>query len=168
MNNIQIERMEKINQLIELISREDVKLRPNASSYPFHSAELNRYSRFLKSLKGDKLFFFDKYTGKSIYPYPCSKWHGFSSGGTDRWLIETMRNWIIKGEPVDYGGLYVPYWGSFWTLESRQKLIDFGKEIGYIKPDSESYLDYLLSLPEYSLAYACDISEFRKKGRCEG
>lgn len=161
MNRKQTERMIEINNLIELISKEDIKLNPNASSYPFFSVEDNRYSRFFIGSNNKKLFFFDKYTGETIYPYSNSKWRGFSSGGTMRRLVETMREWIISGNPTDYGCLYVPYWGSYWSIESRQKIIDFGKQIGYIKQESESYLSYLLSLPEWETKFACDISQYR-------
>lgn len=165
MNKDQLIRMSKINELIEFISKEELKINPKASSYPFYYDKLNRYSKFIESPTNSKIFYLDSYTGKSLYPYSNSKWRGFSSGGTMRGLVEVMRKWIITGKPSDYGCLYVPYWGSYWGLESRQSIIDFAKDIGYIKKNSESYLDYLLSLPEYQLAYACDITKYKNNKR---
>jgi len=82
----QVDRMNKINELIRVIADTDRKF--------FYSDSKGSISKFVE---GNKLFFIDKYTDKKIYPYQLSKRKGFSEGGTLWGLINDFREWIITG-----------------------------------------------------------------------
>ncbi|QUH21917.1 hypothetical protein [Alkaliphilus sp. B6464] len=122
MNLSQLERIEKINELIKVIGDTDRKF------FNYNGC----YSRFV--VQGKKLFYIDKYTEKRIYPYQSSKHIGFSDGGTLWALINDFREWIIKGKRSNgnngYGGLYCTSWG--YSIAGMDKVISKAKEIGYL------------------------------------
>ncbi|WP_193774822.1 hypothetical protein [Vallitalea guaymasensis] len=139
MKKEQIDRMNKINELIEVIANTDRQF--------FYSDGKGTISKFVD---GNKLFFVDKYTRQKIYPYPSSKKLGFSDGGTLWGLINDFREWIITGKRTNgnngYGGLYCTHWG--YTIEGMDKVISKAKEIGYLKQDAISFGDMCLKLKD--------------------
>lgn len=147
----QLERAEKVNQLIKFIADIDRELCKPYSSFFFSKMTLkgteNNYGRF--EFIGTKLFFIDKFTEERIYPYNrCGKARGFSSGGTIWALVNDFREWIIKGVRSNgkhgYAGLYCPYWGGNWTLELKDRVIKKAKEIGYLDGNDITFTQYCL------------------------
>lgn len=121
----QLDRLNKINELIKVISNIDRRF--------FYSKSKNRIGKFIKS-NGGKLFFVDEYTGEKVYPYYSGR-NKFNGGGTLWGLINDFREWIITGKYSNghngYQGLYCPYWG--YSKEGMEKIIKKGKEIGFLK-----------------------------------
>ncbi len=159
MNKFKKERLDNANRLIKLIGELDYKLNPKARSWFFFSKESREgtpynFSKFI--IDNNKIFYIDEYTENRIYPYRNSKWWGFSNGGTLRGLVQDIREWIVTGKHSNgnngYGGLYCPHWGSYWTVEYKQKVIDFGKEIGFISPESRDYKEYYEDCKKAGLA----------------
>lgn len=135
MDKLQIERMNKINELIGVIADTDRR---------FFYAE-SRISQFVND---NKLFFIDKYTNKRIYPYLISKHISFSDGGTLWALVNDFREWIITGKRSNgnngYGGLYCTHWG--YTIDGMDKVINKAKAIGYLDNDSQSFREMCQSI----------------------
>jgi hypothetical protein len=123
MKQEQIDRMNKVNELIEVIASIDRKF--------FYSKSKERIGKFIE---GKKLFFVDEYTGEKVYPYYSGR-KKFSHGGTLWGLINDFREWIITGEYSNghngYDGLYCTHWG--YTVEGMFKIQEKGKEIGFLK-----------------------------------
>ncbi|NFO40816.1 hypothetical protein FDB42_12055 [Clostridium botulinum] len=123
MKQEQIDRMNKVNELIEVIASIDRRF--------FYSKSKDRIGKFVE---GKKLFFIDEYTGDRVYPYYSGR-KKFSHGGTLWGLINDFREWIITGKYSNghngYGGLHCTHWG--YTLEGMIKIQEKGKEIGFLK-----------------------------------
>lgn len=130
MKKHQVDRMNKINELIEVIANTD-----------------NKTSKFLE---GNKLFFIDKYTEKKVYPYPTSKHWGFSEGGTLWGLVNDFREWIITGKVSNgnngYGGLYCTCWG--YSIDGMDKVITKAEEIGFLPQNKPSFRERCLFLKD--------------------
>lgn len=140
-------RVEAMNELLEVLSNESekVKLRPLFRYEGFQS-------KFEIASRG-QLIYVDEYTQKSINPY-SRHWNKFNHGGTMKALVQCMAEFIKTGEPTTYGCLYVPFWGSAWTMERRQNIIDAGVRLGYIKDGAPTYQEYLDGLEDWEKAYA--------------
>jgi hypothetical protein len=138
----QIERMNKINELIEVISSVDRRF--------FYSKNKDRVGKFIE---GNKLFYIDEYTGEKVYPYYSGR-KKFSHGGTLWGLVNDFREWIITGKLSNgkngYGGLYCPHWG--YTVEGMDKVVTKGKEIGFLEDDALSYEEVLKQYKKIGLA----------------
>lgn len=137
MRKLQVERMNKINELIELIGNVD---------RGFFKSENGR-GKFIE--KKTTVKFIDDYTQKELtIPGEGKRIKGFSSGGTLQGLVRDFKHYIITGKPSDgkhgYGGLYCTHWG--YSLEGQNKIIEFAKEIGYIHPKKLSFKDYTYKL----------------------
>lgn len=150
MNQEQLVRMKKINELLRVIANTDRK-------FFNHTNRANgEVSHFVESTK---LFFVDGYTHKKIYPYETSKWHDFCEGGTMRGLVQDFREWIITGNYSNgkngYGGLYSTSWG--YSIDGMDKIISKAKEIGYLQNNKPSFRDNCLKLKnegnEWCLGY---------------
>lgn len=48
-----------------------------------------------------RIFYVDAYAGKRIYTHYRYRWRGFSEGGTLRFLIIALRDYVTKGAPVN-------------------------------------------------------------------
>ncbi|KOF55702.1 hypothetical protein AGR56_17845 [Clostridium sp. DMHC 10] len=142
MKTEQIERMNKINELIEVIASVDRRF--------FYSKSKDRTGKFIE---GKKLFYIDEYTGEKVYPYYSGR-KKFSHGGTLWGLVNDFREWIITGKLSNgnngYGGLYCPHWG--YTAEGMAKVVTKGKEIGFLKKDAPRYEDVLKQYKARGLA----------------
>lgn len=60
-----------------------------------------QHQGFVSSLelsKNGRVYFIDYYTKKRIYTHKDSRWDGFSSGGTLKCLIQSLRDFICKGD----------------------------------------------------------------------
>ena len=87
------ERVEHANQLIRIIGSHGRRF--------FYHAPENRFARM--ELRNGRVYFIDDYSDRAIYTHPVptgSRWPGFSHGGTLRALVEDMRDYITKGNPV--------------------------------------------------------------------
>lgn len=136
MRKSQIERMNNINKLMELIGSLD--------------------SGFFKTSNGLDMFVERKTTVKYLNGYtnkvltvPNNDFReikGFNHGGTLTALIKDFKEFIITGKITNgkngYGGLYCRAWG--YSIKNMDKIIAFAKEIGYLRPDSESYSSYMI------------------------
>lgn len=134
------ERCNLINQLLEVISKQD---------RGFFETKGN-LARF--ELRNNKVYFIDNYTKEAIYCYNtgryCRSSNNFSHGGTLWALVNDFREWIVTGKYSDgkngYGGLYATCWGM--SVKCKDAIIDKAKEIGYLKSDSISFRDYCREL----------------------
>lgn len=120
------ERVEAINKLIKFISERGRRF--------FYSGTNDRAS--LMILKNNRVYFVDHRTGKDIYAYPnYPNQDGFSHGGTLWALVCDFSLFIRTGKSANgvhgYGGLYSGGWGH--SDEIQQEIIDYAKEIGYLK-----------------------------------
>lgn len=123
MNNKQLERLDNINKLIELIA--------NTDRCFFRSSKgVSRFVALKTTVK-----YYDSYTGKQITINENNKDCNFSEGGTMWALVKDFKKYILTGKYTNgengYGGLYCPYWG--YTEDGQAKIIEFAKEIGYLK-----------------------------------
>jgi len=125
MRKSQVERMNKINELIELIAQTDRKF--------FYSKSKNNVAKFIEGKT--TVFYIDDYTEEKVHLSNICKDSGFSHGGTLWGLIHDFKEWIVTGKYSNgkngYGGLYCPHWG--YTEEGMKKIQDKGKEIGFLK-----------------------------------
>lgn len=120
MNKKQIERMNKINELIEVIASTDRK---------FFSYK-DRIAKFIELKTTVK--FLDEYTQKLVTINNLNKNHNFSHGGTLWRLVKDFKAWILTGDYSNgYGGLICTYWA--YTDDGVEKVRNKGKEIGFIK-----------------------------------
>lgn len=163
MRKSQVKRMNDINKLIELISSLD--------------------REFFKTCNGLDMFVERKTTVKYINGYtqkvltiPNNDWKeikGFSHGGTLTALVKDFKEFILTGKITDgkngYSGLYCRSWG--YSIQNMDKVIEFAKQIGYLKPDSEKYSDYMIRFynknKEWLWDYQREEIEFIIKERSE-
>lgn len=123
MNKNQLERLENINKLMELIANTD-------RCFFKHDKCISRFIPLKTTVK-----YIDGYTQKKVTINSNNKDSGFSEGGTMWALVKDFKEYIVTGKNVNgkngYGGLYCPYWG--YTEQGQNKIIEFAKEIGYLK-----------------------------------
>ncbi|MEN8075695.1 hypothetical protein ABFP60_01970 [Clostridioides difficile] len=123
MRKIQVERMNKINELIEVIANTDRKF--------FSHSNKDSIDKFIEGKT--TVFFYDAYLDKKI-SLTYKNRHNFSHGGTLWGLVNDFKSWILNGKPSNgengYGGLYCPHWG--YSEEGQLRVIEKTKEIGYL------------------------------------
>lgn len=120
------ERLEAINKLIKFMS--------NRGRRFFHCESKDR-TAFME-LKNNRVYFVDDYTSEDVYAYSTNRERkGFSHGGTIWALVCEFSEFIRTGKYTNgihgYGGLYGSGWGH--SDEIQQEIIDYAKEIGYLK-----------------------------------
>ena len=124
MRKIQVERMNKINELIEVIANTDRRF--------FYHKNKENIDKFIDCKT--TVFFYDAYLDKRISLTYRNR-HNFSHGGTLWGLVNDFKEWIITGKLSNgsngYGGVYCPHWG--YSKEGQLKVIEKAKEIGFIK-----------------------------------
>lgn len=124
MRKSQLERMNSINELIEVIATIDRKF--------FYSERTGSIAKFIEGKT--TVFWFDEYSEKKI-SLTYSNRNNFGHGGTLWGLVNDFKEWILNGEYSDgnngYGGLYCPHWG--YSGEGMTIIREKAKEIGYIK-----------------------------------
>ena len=107
MNNKQVIRMNKVNDLINVIANTDRKF------FNFTHRENKLISRFVELKTTVK--FLDGYTLKAVTINNKNKDCNFSHCGTMWGLVKDFKEWIITGKESDakngYGGLYCTHWG---------------------------------------------------------
>lgn len=125
MRPAQIQRMNKINELIKLIAETDRKI--------FYSKSKDKVAKFIEGKS--TIFYIDDYTQKKIHLNNICKDTGFSHGGTLWGLVHDFKKWTITGKYSNgengYGGLYCTHWG--YTEQGMKLIIAKGKEIGFLK-----------------------------------
>jgi elongation factor P hydroxylase len=125
MRKSQVERMNKVNELIEFISGIDRRF--------FYNKSKDKVAKFVEGKT--TVFYIDDYTQETIHLRNVCKDRGFSHGGTLWGLVHDFKEWIITGKHSNgrngYGGLYCPHWG--YTEEGMKKIQEKGKEIGFLK-----------------------------------
>lgn len=124
MRKSQVVRMNKINELIEVIADTDRKF--------FYHKNKDSIDKFIEGKT--TVFFHDAYLDKKISLTYRNR-HNFSHGGTLWGLVNDFKEWIITGKPSNgsngYGGVYCPHWE--YSEEGQLKVIEKAKEIGFIK-----------------------------------
>lgn len=58
------------------------------------------FTSYMEVSQQGHIFFIDYYTKKRIYTHNEGRWQGFTSGGTLRLLIGSLRDFISKGETM--------------------------------------------------------------------
>lgn len=94
MKTIKQQRVEHANQLILAIASHGRKFFRCKSTGNVASMEVDARGR---------VWFHDYYTRTRIYTHPATfgnEWHGFTSGGTLRALVEELRDYIQTGKPL--------------------------------------------------------------------
>ena len=124
MRKKQVERMNKINELIEFISSIDRRF--------FYTKSKDNVDRFVEGKT--TVFFYDSFLDKKLSLNP-NNYYNFSHGGTLWALVNDFKAWILTGKPSNgkngYDGLYCPHWG--YTEDGKAKIIEKAKEIGYLE-----------------------------------
>ncbi|MER2039695.1 MAG: hypothetical protein ABS944_16230 [Solibacillus sp.] len=126
------ERLEAINKLIEFISERGRQFFRTKVTV---AGELIEIIAEMKLING-RVYYIDPYTKKQVTVRDTSiGWDGFSSGGTLRSLVLDFADFIRTGKDTNgnhgYGGLYATGWGH--SEEVQKEIIDYAKEIGYLK-----------------------------------
>ncbi|MDE1188235.1 MAG: hypothetical protein PW844_17360 [Pantoea sp.] len=88
------ERLEHANQLIQIIAAHGRRF--------FFSDCTGKTAQLLIDQRG-RVWFLDEYSGKLIFTHKTTwtnKWRGFTHGGTLRYFVEMMRDYIVKGEQI--------------------------------------------------------------------
>jgi hypothetical protein len=129
MNDKQLDRLSKVNKLIELIA--------NTDRCFFNSK--NGIGKFVPLER--TIHWHDGYTQRTMPIIRDKRMEYFSNGGTMKAIVLHLKQFILKGSKLTYGGLYNANWG--YSIEGQNKIAEFGKEIGYINPDV-SYKQYLI------------------------
>lgn len=83
------ERAKRANALLQTISEHGRRF--------FHHD--GRVARFEVDERG-RVWFIDAYSQKRIYTHYTGRWRGFTLGGTMRWLIESLRDYIRTGKVI--------------------------------------------------------------------
>lgn len=119
------ERVETINKLIRFISERGRRF--------FYSGTNDRAASMI--LKNNRVYYVDHRTGEEVYAYEGFSHKGFSHGGTLWALVCDFSFFIRTGKSANgvhgYGGLYSGDWGH--SDEIQKEIIDYAKEIGYLK-----------------------------------
>lgn len=73
------------------------------------------------------MWFLDDYTRKRIYTHYKGRWRGFTHGGTIKQLIESLRDYITRGELLP-AGIFGPWpdWycgGDLWGYDSAMETV---------------------------------------------
>jgi elongation factor P hydroxylase len=125
----QIERMNKINELIKLISNTDRRF--------FYSKTKDKIGKFIEGKT--VVYYIDSYSQEKVHLNNICKDSGFSHGGTLWGLIHDFKHWILTGKYSNgkngYGGLYSPNWG--YTKEGMELVRNKGEEIGFLKTENK-------------------------------
>lgn len=136
-----LERLQHANDLIKVISS-------HGRRFFFDKATGNIASLHL-DVRG-RVWFKDDYSGKLIYTHHTaitSRWQGFSHGGTLRSLVEAMRDYITKGQPLSQG----------WIAPER---VTPGSNIwGYSNEDAAAVREAAFKLPIIKAPAAAPIEE---------
>lgn len=152
-----LKRCDLINQLLEIISKQDRGF--------FRTGD--NLAKF--EVRNNRVYFIDDYTKDPICAYHgLNRRHrGFSHGGTLWALVNDFREWIVTGKYSDgvngYGGLYATCWGV--SIKSKENIINKAKEIGYLPQDSSSYKDFCKRLLENDCGWqlGCNQDEVKKE-----
>lgn len=125
------ERIEIINKLIKFISERGRRFFYRKETLLGKDTD---FVAFMK-LKNNRVYYVDDYTQTEIPIVSNGNWQGFSHGGTLRALVSEFAFFIRTGIPCNgmhgYGGLYSGGWGH--SDEIQQEIINYAKEIGYLK-----------------------------------
>lgn len=119
-------RLNVVNNLITFISQRGRRF--------FYSKSKDRIA--FMEMNNNRIYYVDAYTGSRVYAYPHhTDRKGFSNGGTIWALVCEFSEFIRTGKDANgshgYGGLYGSGWGH--SDEIQQEIIDYAKEIGYLK-----------------------------------
>lgn len=123
MRKAQVERMKKVNELIEVIASIDNRF--------FYTDKYDRVAKFVEG-KTTTLWF-EEYTGKIISITDENR-NKFTHGGTLWRLVNDFKLWILTGdyEEKGYWGLNsIRHWG--YSDDGVAKVMAKGREIGFVK-----------------------------------
>jgi len=112
------ERLTHANELIKIIA---------AHGRRFFFCDITGRTAHLMMDERGRIWLHDEYSGEFIYTHPTTwtnKWRGFSHGGTLRGLVEMMRDYIVRGEPIP----------AYYLGPERRNLTD-GNIWGYTPED---------------------------------
>lgn len=91
MSEAKTERLSHANELVRVISKHGRRF--------FYSAKSDTTARLELDARG-RVWWIDDYRGARIYVAYPGRWRGFSHGGTMRALVEALRDYIQRGEPL--------------------------------------------------------------------
>ena len=112
------ERLTHANELIKIIASHGRRF--------FFCDITGRTAHLMMDGRG-RVWLHDEYSGEFIYTHQTTwtnKWRGFSHGGTLRSLVEMMRDYIVRGEPIP----------AYYLGQERRNLAD-GNIWGYPTED---------------------------------
>lgn len=121
---VQCDRVDHINQLINLIAT--------------HGRKLFNHEGTISNMEKDKngkIWFVDYYTRRRIYVAYKYEWAGFTSGGTMRSLVQAFYKYIKDGTPVSIKALAEPsfyrdgrnVWG--YELDEAKKMRELAAKL---------------------------------------
>jgi hypothetical protein len=123
------ERLEHANKLIQIISSHGRRFFYSERHKRVASLEMDRQGR---------IYLIDDHTGQRVFTgrTKCeSDWRGFSHGGTLRFLIEDLRDYIARGSMLRRTIIASPYWA--YSPEAAQATQTEAFELPMFRPVSE-------------------------------
>ncbi|MEC6833013.1 hypothetical protein VXS06_14695 [Photobacterium toruni] len=113
-----IERAEHCNDLIKEIASYGRKF--------FYCQSNNKTAELLVSSLGGRVYFLDHKSSQLIYTHSSRTWNGFTHGGTLRALVESMRDYIMKGHHLNIDLICCKRIreedGNIWGYESSEAI----------------------------------------------
>ena len=95
------ERLEAANEFIKVIASCGRNFL--SSNSDIRNKEAKPFVSFMEIDKRGRVWFTDYYTKKRIYTHYDGRWRGFTSGGTLKMIVESMRDFITKGSTMRAG-----------------------------------------------------------------
>lgn len=83
---------------------------------------------YLKRDDNNRLWFFDAFNAKNVYVSARHRWRGFSSGGTMKWLVIELVDFIRTGEQLTTN-LFDRNWAYG---DDMVRVVSVGRELGVI------------------------------------
>lgn len=122
-----LERAEHCNDLIKEVAAHGRKF--------FYGKRRNVTAQLMIS-NGGRVYFLDHQSSKLVYTHQSCHWSGFTSGGTLRALVESMRDYITKGHLLNIN----------WICRKRIREED-GNIWGYEPSEAIKLLDAIKNNP---------------------
>jgi len=117
------ERLEKANQLIEVIAN-------NGRKFFRHQ---DRVARLEVDGRG-RVWYHDPYTQKRVYTHYEGYWRKFTGGGTLRSLVISLKKYVKTGRKLSISHFYWPDWicgGDLWGYgEAMNPVREAAQELG--------------------------------------
>lgn len=86
-----------------IAANEFIRVIANCGRQVFRNKGAGHDAFLTLNARGNIVWLFDDYTGDRINTAKDGRWDGFSHGGTLKWLVESLREFVLKGSMMRYG-----------------------------------------------------------------